>query len=96
MIQKTFYKTKDYCKVKFVYNAPDTKSVEILGLNNNWAKPVALKQKKDGSFSVDVQLQKKSSHQFKYRVNKNTWHNEPDADGEQYNEFGGTNSVINL
>lgn len=96
MIEKTYYKTKDYCKVKFILSAEDAKTIEILGLNGNWTKAVAMDKKKDGSFSCSINLPKNSEHQFKYRVNKASWLNDAAADGEVANEFGGTNSVIRL
>ena len=96
MIQKTYYKTKDYCKVKFVFTAENAETVEVLGLNSDWKNSVIMSKKKDGSFTCDVSLPKNSQHQFKYRVNETTWVNEPEADSELPNEFGGSNSVINL
>jgi 1,4-alpha-glucan branching enzyme len=96
MLQKTYFKTKDYCKVKFVFTADDAETVEVLGLNSDWENSIIMSKKKDGSFTCDVSLPKNSQHQFKYRVNETTWVNEPEADSEQANEFGGTNSVISL
>ena len=96
MIQKTYYKTKDYCKVKFVFTAENAETVEVLGLNSDWKTSIIMSKKKDGSFTCDVSLPKNSQHQFKYRVNETTWVNEPEADSELPNEFGGSNSVINL
>ena len=96
MIQKTYFKTKDYCKVKFTVKPESAESIEILGLNNDWKTPVELSKKKDGSFTADVSLPKNSEHQFKYRVNKTEWINEPEADNQKPNEFGGNNSVIVL
>ena len=96
MIQKTYYKTKDYCKVKFVFNAEEAEKVEVLGLNDDWKNAVSLSKKKDGSFTSDINLPKNSQHQFKYRINETVWVNEPEADSEQPNEFGGSNSVIIL
>ena len=96
MIQKTYFKTKDYCKVKFVFAAENAETVEVLGLNSDWENSIIMSKKKDGSFTCDVSLPKNSQHQFKYRVNETTWVNEPGADSEQPNEFGGSNSVINL
>lgn len=94
MVQKTYYKTKDYCKVKFTFNVENAETVEILGLNSDWENSVIMSKKKDGSFTADVSLPKNSEHQFKYRVNDNEWLNEPEADKEVANEFGGINSVI--
>jgi hypothetical protein len=94
MIQKTYYKTKDYCKVKFTFQAEGAETVEILGLNSDWKNSIVLSKKKDGSFSADVSLAKDSEHEFKYLVNKTEWLNEPEADNQKANQFGGSNSVI--
>lgn len=96
MLQKTYFKTKDYCKVKFVVNFDNADTAEIAGLNNDWQNTVTMTKKKDGSFTVDVQLPKNTEHEFKYLVNENIWFNEPEADKESPNIFGGSNSVIVL
>jgi hypothetical protein len=96
MVQKTYYKTKDYCKVKFSFNVENAETIEILGLNSNWENSIIMSKKKDGSFSADVNLPKDSTHEFKYLVNEKEWLNEPEADTVKPNEYGGTNSVITL
>jgi 1,4-alpha-glucan branching enzyme len=96
MVQKTYYKTKDYCKVKFTFTADNADSIRILGLNNDWKQAVVMSKKKDGTFSADVNLPKESKHEFKYLVNETLWLNEPEADAVEPNEFGGSNSVIVL
>lgn len=96
MVQKTYFKTKDYCKVKFTFTGDNAETVEILGLNNDWENPVEMRKKKDGTFSCEVSLPKNTEQQFKYRVNQSEWVDEPDADRLQPNEFGTVNSVIVL
>ncbi len=96
MVTKTYYKTKDYCKVKFSFNVENAETVEILGLNSDWENSVIMSRKKDGSFSADVNLPKESTHEFKYLVNETEWVNDPEADSETPNAFGGSNSVISL
>lgn len=96
MVQKTYFKTKDYCKVKFSFAPENAETVEILGLNSNWEESVIMSRKKDGTFTADVNLPKDSRHEFKYLVDETIWLNEPEADEEQPNIYGGTNSVITL
>ena len=96
MVQKTYFKTKDYCKVKFSFKVENAETVEILGLNSDWANAVIMSKKKDGSFSADVNLPKDSKHEFKYLVNEKEWINEPEADGQEPNIYGGTNSVLTV
>lgn len=96
MIKKTYFKTKDYCKVKFILDAENAETVEILGLNSDWENGVILAKKKDGTFSNEINLPKETTHEFKYRINGAEWSNEPEADREVQNVFGGVNSVIEL
>ena len=96
MLQKTYFKTKDYCKVKFSLQNDTAEVVEILGLNSDWENSIIMSKKKDGTFSADVNLPKDSKHEFKYLVDNNLWMNEPEADGEVANVFGGSNSVVAL
>ncbi len=96
MIQKTYLKTKDYCKVKFSFAVENAETVEILGLNSDWQNSVIMSKKKDGSFSAEITLPKNSQHEFKYLVNANEWLNDPAADGELPNVFGGSNSLLSL
>jgi hypothetical protein len=74
----------------------NAETVEILGLNSDWKNSVIMSKRKDGSFTADVTLPKDSRHEFKYLVNEKEWVNEPEADAEAVNIFGGTNSVIEL
>ncbi|MDB5200501.1 MAG: hypothetical protein JWO92_2464 [Chitinophagaceae bacterium] len=96
MVQKTYFKTKDYCKVKFVLNIENAETVEILGLNSDWKNAVVMNKKKDGTFTCDVSLPKNLQHEFKYLVNQTEWINDPGADAQHPNGFGGNNSVIIL
>jgi hypothetical protein len=96
MIQKTYFKTKDYCKVKFTFAPENAETVEVLGLNSDWENGIILKKKKDGTFSTEVSLPKDTQQQFKYLVNKTEWVNDTEADSEQENEYGGTNSILVL
>jgi hypothetical protein len=96
MVQKTYFKTKDYCKVKFSFNVENAETIEILGLNSDWENSIVMSKKKDGNFSAEVSLPKNSQHEFKYRVNASEWLNEPEADSVNTNVFGSNNSVIVL
>lgn len=96
MVQKTYFKTKDYCKVKFSLKPEAAETVEILGLNSDWENSIIMSKKKDGTFSCELSLPKNTQHEFKYRVNATEWLDEPEADSLQPNVFGGNNSVIVL
>jgi Glycogen recognition site of AMP-activated protein kinase len=96
MIQKTYFKTKDYCKVKFTFAPENAETVEVLGLNSDWENGIILKKKKDGTFSAEVSLPKDTQQKFKYLVNKTEWVNDTEADSQEENEYGGTNSILVL
>ncbi|MBK8611175.1 MAG: isoamylase early set domain-containing protein [Chitinophagaceae bacterium] len=96
MIQKTYFKTKDYCKVKFSVAPENAETVEVVGLNSDWENAIILKKKKDGTFSADISLPKGTQQQFRYRVNKTEWINDTEADAEVANEYGGTNCVLDI
>lgn len=96
MVQKTYFKTKDYCKVKFSFSPENAETVEIRGLNSDWQNAIVMRKKKDGTFACEVPLQKNSQHEFKYLVDRKDWYNDPEADSEQPDSFGGANSVVIL
>ncbi len=96
MVQKTYFKTKDYCKVKFTFTFENAEVVEILGLNSDWENSIVMSKKKDGTFTCDVSLPKNTQHEFRYLVNENIWINELEADSQNPNIFGSNNSVIIL
>lgn len=96
MVQKTYFKTKDYCKVKFSYTVENAESVQLVGLNSDWKNSITMTKKKDGTFSCDVSLPKDSRHEYKFIVNETLWIADPEADALQPDTFGGNNSVIIL
>ena len=96
MIKKTYFKTKDYCKVKFEFNTKHAETVQIFGLKGDWVNSISMKRKKDGTFSCEVSLPKESRHEFKYLVNATDWISDHEADEIAPNEYGGTNSVVIL
>ncbi|RYE33244.1 MAG: hypothetical protein EOP42_08515 [Sphingobacteriaceae bacterium] len=95
MIQTTYLKTKKVCKVKFIYKDALAEKVELFGLNDDWQTPVAMAKKKDGSFAAEVSLPVYSKQEFKYLINGTDWATEQEAE-QSWNEFGTTNSVIQL
>ncbi|PRY10115.1 AMP-activated protein kinase-like protein [Pontibacter ummariensis] len=94
MIQKTYLKTKDQCKVKFTVSIENADKVEVVGLNDDWDNPIEMNKKKGDTFEIVQSLPKNTHHEFKYLVNGSEWRNDPEADGEAPNEFGGTNSIL--
>ena len=93
MIEKKYFKTKDYCKVKFSF-ASEGKKVELLGLNNDWKKPVLMAKDNNGIFTASVNLPKDSTHEFKYLVDKKAWFNDTETEQQTTNVFGTANSLV--
>ena len=96
MIQKTYLKTKDHCKVKFTMHLAEAERVEIRGLNGDWNAPIQMNRKKGGVFESVQTLPRHSQHEFKFLVDGTEWRNDPDADREALNGFGGTNTLLVL
>lgn len=70
----------------------------VLGEFNGWGQEAsAMKKKKDGSFSLTMDLPRGRDYQFRYRLDQDIWINDEQADRYQYCPFGNCeNSVISL
>lgn len=96
MLKKQFLKTKDSVKVTFsLPEAVQGETVFLVGDFNSWDEVATpMKQQKDGSFSVTLNLEKEREYQFRYLVNGTEWHNDWEADKYVPNPYSGDNSVI--
>lgn len=83
-ITKNFLKTRPACKVKFRVSPEEAQGAEevfLVGDFNNWSDTShPMKQMKDGSFNLEIELPLGQDCQFRYRTNNNVWLNDPDAD----------------
>lgn len=83
-IEKTYYKSKDYCKVKFVFPKEamqGAKSVALVGEFNGWnSNAQLLKKQKDGNFAASVNLNPGEEYQFRYLLDGQKWENDFNAD----------------
>ena len=96
MLTKRYIKSKNIMKVTF-YAPPslDAEAVYLVGDFNNWnetATPMELL--KDGRFKVIIELEPEKEYHFRYLVNGDEWHNDPEADRYDPNPFHGDNSVV--
>jgi len=84
-LQKKPLKTKSVCKVTFTLPAEmsnGASTVHLAGDFNGWSiNESPLKRKKDGSFSVTLDLEKDSEYQFRYILDQKIWENDDSADG---------------
>ena len=83
-MKKTYLKTKPVCRVTFSLPgdaARNAKTVSLVGDFNRWdPKATPLKKRKDGSYSVTVDLEKGREYEFRYLIDGRTWENDWQAD----------------
>ena len=98
-MKKTYSKTKNTCKVTFSLPheaVKDARSVCVAGEFNDWnihASP--LTRRKDGSFSVTIELERGREYQFRYLIDDMHWENDWVADKYVPSAFGDCdNSVV--
>ncbi len=100
-LTKKYLKSKPVCKVYFKLPkeaVDNAKSVHLVGDFNNWDIGFCpMKRNKDGSFSVQVDLDVGKDYQFRYVVDDNIWINDWEADRYEFNTVGNCeNSVVVL
>lgn len=84
-------------KVSFVLPVSETpEAVSVCGDFNGW-DPLAhpLKKRANGTRSVSVELPP-GRYAFKYLSGSGTWFTDPEAHGHEANEYGETNSILEL
>lgn len=100
-LTKKFLKSKPICKVRFKLpkEAVDSaKEVHLVGDFNDWQIDVTpMKKNKDGSFSVQIDIETGKDYQFRYVVDGKDWINDWEADRYEFNPVGNCeNSVVAL
>lgn len=100
-IKKTYFKTKETCKVNFRLTGTEVKEAQkicLVGEFNQWdTEATPLRKLKNGSFTTDVELKRGRDYQFRYLIDGNRWENDANADGYVPTPFGDAeNSVINI
>lgn len=69
----------------------------VVGGFNDWdpsANP--MRQDGDGRWAATISLQPGSAHRFRYHLGEDRWENDWNADDYVANEFGGSDSVVEL
>jgi 1,4-alpha-glucan branching enzyme len=96
MLKKTTLASGKKVKVTFELPANGGESVVVVGDFNGWDKEATplKKRKKDGVWSVSLNLPIGQIYQFKYWINGERWENDWAADDYVPNGFGGDNSVL--
>ncbi len=96
MLKKTNLASGKKVKVTFELPANGAEAVVVVGDFNGWDKEATplKKRKKDGVWSVSLNLPIGQTYQFKYWINGERWENDWAADDYVPNGFGGDNSVL--
>jgi len=97
-LKKQILKSKPVCKVTFRFPkglAEDAETVALVGSFNNW-DPAAcpMTPVKEGGFTIQLDLEKGRSYEFRYVADGKDWYNDPEADSYVANDFGEENSLV--
>jgi 1,4-alpha-glucan branching enzyme len=97
-LKKQILKSKPVCKVTFRFPkglADDAETVALVGSFNNW-DPAACQMTpvKAGGFTIQLDLGKDKSFEFRYVVDGKDWYNDPEADSYVPNGFGEENGIV--
>lgn len=99
-ITKKELKSRPVCKVRFKLDADEaggSAKVFLVGSFNGWdEKAMPMKQNKDGSFSLEIDLPLGQKHSFRYLRSDGVWLNDSAADAYEESEFGADNCILNL
>jgi len=100
-LAKKYLKTRPVCKATFTIPAKrhnGKAAAFLVGDFNDWGlDSLPMKRKKDGSWSLEVELKPGGEYQFLYRLGDENFINDEAADAYAPNPYGtGTNSVIRV
>ncbi len=95
MLKKRRFKKQGITKVTFVLPSEvEATTVHLMGEFNEWQTTQAMRQYKDGSWRITVDLEPGREYQFRYLVDGQRWLNDPQADNYVPNPYGDQNSVV--
>jgi len=100
-LTKKYLKTRPVCKATFTLpplHYDDVTRVSLIGDFNGWdADAMPMKKRKDGSWSLEIELEPGREYQFLYQLDSERYVNDDAADAYIPNPFGtGENSVIRV
>ena len=97
-MKKRFLKTKPVCKVTFELPKEVTReahTVALVGEFNSWdTTSTLMRRRKDGSFSITLDLPANREYQFKYLIDDDYWENDWQADKYLPNNIGDSDNSI--
>ena len=99
-IEKKVLATRPVCKVTFALPkeaTADAEEVCIVGEFNDWSRGATpLKRRKNGDFSVSLDLETGRSYRFRYLIDDCKFENDWKADRYESNPYGGEDSVVEV
>lgn len=101
-MKKQYLKAKPVCKVTFSLPKEaviEAQSVQLVGEFNDWqaSEDYLLQPTKDGSYSLDLELNTGREYEFRYLIDNEKWENDWTADKYVPSPFQGIeNSVVSL
>ncbi len=98
-MKKRYLKTKPLCKVTFELPkdaALSANRVNIVGEFNEWNwDSTPMKRRKDGSYTITLDLETDREYQYRYLIDGRQWENDWDADQYVPTPYGDShNSVV--
>ena len=91
-MKKRFLKTRPVCKVTFELPsqaASEANEVALVGeFNDGDGASARMKRRRDGSFSITLDLPVNREYQFKYLIDGRRWENDWSADTYRPNSLG--------
>ena len=98
-INKAYLNDRKICKVTFTlpdYFEESFEHASVVGEFNNWdANANRLgKNKKNGLYSAEIELEGGKEYRFRYVVDSKTWINDSEADRFEPTPFGGSENCV--
>ena len=97
MLKKSYPKNKTTCRVTFeLPGAAQAQTAHLAGDFNNWDRtshPMK-KRKKDGAFTITIELPREQIFHFRYWLDGERWENDWAADAYVPGPYGEDNSVV--
>lgn len=99
MLEKRGWNEEGKVLVTFRVNADAGDSVAVVGEFNGWSQTATLMERGDAGaaeFVASIVLDRGRAYRFRYLVDGRRWENDWAADDYVPNEYGGTDSVVDL
>ncbi|HEY89391.1 MAG TPA: glycoside hydrolase [Thermoflexia bacterium] len=94
MLKRKGFRSKEKIRVTFVLPEGSPRA-SVVGDFNAWNPEANLLMRRSNQmYSSAVELDKGQRYAFRYQLAAGGWLNEADADTEESNEFGSSNSII--